>query len=157
MLLIPSGNPFKCHGRCLVFAAYLQSQLPVNVLTFFFPPNWGMLRRSRCVQIFIQTTIGQSSGITSTLYLLLVDPLHRHPSVLRRNVTKWAVIQAYYRLFGFGFVWCPYMAINVIVHYKEVSPRQFTFGPSPYYLKKNLNAPRPSEHPPVRGKKCQNV
>ena len=24
-------------------------------------------------------------------------------------------------------------------------------------LKKNLNAPRPSEHPPVRGKKCQNV
>ena len=26
-----------------------------------------------------------------------------------------------------------------------------------YYLKKNQNAPRPSEHPPVRGKKCQNV
>ena len=25
------------------------------------------------------------------------------------------------------------------------------------YLKKNLNAPRPSEHPPVWGKKCQNV
>ena len=25
------------------------------------------------------------------------------------------------------------------------------------YLKKKLNAPRPSEHPPVRGKKCQNV
>ena len=24
------------------------------------------------------------------------------------------------------------------------------------YLKKNQNAPRPSEHPPVRGKKCQN-
>ena len=28
--------------------------------------------------------------------------------------------------------------------------------PTPY-LKKNLNAPRPSEHPPVWGKKCQNV
>ena len=27
----------------------------------------------------------------------------------------------------------------------------------PMCLKKNLNAPRPSEHPPVRGKKCQNV
>ena len=26
-----------------------------------------------------------------------------------------------------------------------------------FCLKKNLNAPRPSEHPPVRGKKCQNV
>ena len=25
------------------------------------------------------------------------------------------------------------------------------------FLKKNLNASRPSEHPPVRGKKCQNV
>ena len=25
------------------------------------------------------------------------------------------------------------------------------------FLKKNLNAPRPSEHPPVWGKKCQNV
>ena len=24
-------------------------------------------------------------------------------------------------------------------------------------LKKNQNAPRPSEHPPVRGGKCQNV
>ena len=24
-------------------------------------------------------------------------------------------------------------------------------------LKKNQNTPRPSEHPPVRGKKCQNV
>ena len=24
-------------------------------------------------------------------------------------------------------------------------------------LKKNQNAPRPSEHPPVRGEKCQNV
>ena len=27
----------------------------------------------------------------------------------------------------------------------------------PRCLKKNLNAPRLSEHPPVRGKKCQNV
>ena len=26
-----------------------------------------------------------------------------------------------------------------------------------WFLKKNQNAPRPSEHPPVRGKKCQNV
>ena len=25
------------------------------------------------------------------------------------------------------------------------------------YLKKNQNAPRPSEHPPVMGEKCQNV
>ena len=25
------------------------------------------------------------------------------------------------------------------------------------FKRKNQNAPRPSEHPPVRGKKCQNV
>ena len=25
------------------------------------------------------------------------------------------------------------------------------------FLKKNQNAPRPSEHPPVMGEKCQNV
>ena len=24
-------------------------------------------------------------------------------------------------------------------------------------VKKNLNAPKPSEHPPVRGEKCQNI
>ena len=33
----------------------------------------------------------------------------------------------------------------------------FYFSLSFIFLKKNLNAPRPSEHPPVRGKKCQNV
>ena len=33
--------------------------------------------------------------------------------------------------------------------------QQLEAGPS--CLKQNLNAPRPSEHPPVRGKKCQNV
>ena len=30
-------------------------------------------------------------------------------------------------------------------------------APSNPYLKKNQNTPRPSEHPPVRGKKIQNV
>ena len=46
----------------------------------------------------------------------------------------------------------------------QTTPSLFTFadfkrkvGRLSYYLKKNLNAPRPSEHPPVRGKKCQNV
>ena len=31
------------------------------------------------------------------------------------------------------------------------------FFPSGWCLKKNQNAPRPSEHPPVRGGRCQNV
>ena len=32
-----------------------------------------------------------------------------------------------------------------------------TFSPSGWCLKKNQNAPRPSEQPPVRAKKCKNV
>ena len=31
---------------------FLYFQLFLNVLTFF-PPDWGMLRRSRCIQIFL--------------------------------------------------------------------------------------------------------
>ena len=36
------------------FFLYFQLLIPpiINVLTFF-PPDWGMLRRSRCVQIFL--------------------------------------------------------------------------------------------------------
>ena len=37
-----------------------------------------------------------------------------------------------------------------------VAPHSYIF-PVNHFLKKNQNAPRPSEHPPVRGKKCQNV
>ena len=36
---------------CIKFAVYNQSHL--NVLTFP-PPDWGMLRRSRCVLIFLK-------------------------------------------------------------------------------------------------------
>ena len=36
-------------------------------------------------------------------------------------------------------------------------PSSIFFLAGVFCLKKNLNAPRPSEHPPVRGKKCQNV
>ena len=39
---LPSGNPFKCHKSFCICS--LLSHL--NVLTFF-PPYWGMLRRSR--------------------------------------------------------------------------------------------------------------
>ena len=41
------------------------------------------------------------------------------------------------------------------------SKRAYSSQNTTFYLelvfKKNLNAPRPSEYPPVRGKKCQNV
>ena len=46
----PNPNPFKCHEEVL----YLQPMIPpkLNVL-IFSPPDWGMLRRSRCVLIFL--------------------------------------------------------------------------------------------------------
>ena len=44
----PSGNPFKCHEE--VWS--LQPTIPPKHFDTF-PPDWGMLRRSRYVQIFI--------------------------------------------------------------------------------------------------------
>ena len=43
-----SGNPFKYHEEVL----YLQPMIPPTSKRFdIFPPDWGMLRRSRCVHI----------------------------------------------------------------------------------------------------------
>ena len=47
-MLPPSGNPFKCHEEVL----YLQPMVPPKRFDIF-PPDWGMLRRSRRVQIFL--------------------------------------------------------------------------------------------------------
>ena len=49
-VLFPSGNPFKCHQEVL----YLQPLIPPKRFDIFPPPNWGMLRRSRCVLIFLK-------------------------------------------------------------------------------------------------------
>ena len=46
--LSASGNLFKCHEEVL----YLQPLIPPKRFDFF-PPNRGMLRRSRCVLIFL--------------------------------------------------------------------------------------------------------
>ena len=71
-MLLPSGNPFKCHEEVL----YLQHMIPPKRFDIFppdrgmlrrsrcvqvifknmFPPDWGMLRRSRCVQFFFFNT-----------------------------------------------------------------------------------------------------
>ena len=48
--LLPSGNPFKCHKEVL----YLQATISPKRFDIF-PPDWGMLGRSRCVHIFLQT------------------------------------------------------------------------------------------------------
>ena len=48
-MLPPSGNPFKCHQE----GSYLQPMIPPKRFDIF-PPDWGMLRRSRCVHIFVE-------------------------------------------------------------------------------------------------------
>ena len=45
---LSEGNPFKCHDEVLS----LQPMTPPKRFDIF-PPDWGMLRRSRCVQIFL--------------------------------------------------------------------------------------------------------
>ena len=45
-MLLPSGNPFKCHEEVL----YFQLLIPPKRFDIF-SPDWGMLRRSRCIQI----------------------------------------------------------------------------------------------------------
>ena len=52
LLLIPSGNLFKCHEE--VWS--LQPMIPPKRFDIF-PPDWGMLRRSRCVRTFLQKLI----------------------------------------------------------------------------------------------------
>ena len=49
------------------------------------------------------------------------------------------------------------MRFDISLETQYVTVYNIRFGIRLKYLKKNLNAPRPSEHPPVRGKKCQNV
>ena len=51
MLLPPSGNPFKCHEEVL----YLPPMIPPKRFDIS-PPDWVVLRRSRCAQIFLYTT-----------------------------------------------------------------------------------------------------
>ena len=46
------GNPFKCHEEVL----YLQPMILPKRFDIS-PPDWGMLRRSRCVQIFLETSL----------------------------------------------------------------------------------------------------
>ena len=47
ILLLP-GNPFECHEE----VSSLQPMIPSKHFDIF-PPHWGMLRRSRCIQFFL--------------------------------------------------------------------------------------------------------
>ena len=49
LLVLPLGNSFKCHEKVL----YLKPMIPPKRFDIF-PPDWGMLRRSRCVRLFFK-------------------------------------------------------------------------------------------------------
>ena len=70
-MLLPSGNPFKCHEEILS----LQSIIPLKRYDIFPPDDWGMLRRSRYVQISI------NNGTFLGICLLFIPPL----ALLQKN------------------------------------------------------------------------
>ena len=64
-MLLPSENPFKCHEEVL----HLQPMIPPKRFDIF-PPDWGMLRRSRCVQIFLYKDIVYSTAVQGSSFFL---------------------------------------------------------------------------------------
>ena len=79
-MLLPSGNPFECHEEVL----YLQPMIPPKRFDIFYL-DWGMLRRSRRVQLFLSKN---STGTICIAWLHLQEghfificfaPLHVHP------------------------------------------------------------------------------
>ena len=59
-MLLPLENPIKCNEEILS----LQPMIPPKRFDIFFP-DWGrMLRKSRCVQMFLQTTLLVTCRIT---------------------------------------------------------------------------------------------
>ena len=58
-MLLPSGNPFKCRQEVL----YFQPMIPSKRFDIL-PPDWGMISRSKCVQIFLSTSIS-TRGISA--------------------------------------------------------------------------------------------
>ena len=56
-MLLPLENPIKCHEDVLS----LQPIIPPKDFDIF-SPDWGMLRRSRCVQTFFELTQYDKEG-----------------------------------------------------------------------------------------------
>ena len=62
-MLLPLGNPFKCHGEVL----YLQPMIPPKRFDIS-PTDWGMLRRSRCVQIFLSKVLKDEAVVSTSSF-----------------------------------------------------------------------------------------
>ena len=73
-MLLPQRNPFKCHEEVLHF----QPMIPPKRFDIF-PPDWGMLRRSRRILIFLWTRRAFESGRPDSLDVLLRVPARVTP------------------------------------------------------------------------------
>ena len=60
------GTRLKCHEE---FFLYLQPMIPTERFDIF-PPDWGMLRRSRCVQILYGMVGTQSTNYSKNTHTL---------------------------------------------------------------------------------------
>ena len=58
-MLLPSGNPFKCHEEIL----YLQPTIPPKRFDIF-SPDWGMLRRSSSHSFWTSSSLDVPAGVT---------------------------------------------------------------------------------------------
>ena len=78
-MLLSWGNLFKCHEEVL----YLQPLIPPKRFDIF-PPDWGMLRRSRCVLIFLNNnvvTYDQQYNIGEKPTVILYASMNRHARI----------------------------------------------------------------------------
>ena len=55
------------------FCINLQSMIPPKRFDIF-PPDWGMLRRSRCVQIFLETSLSRQCLERRRVLIFLLTP-----------------------------------------------------------------------------------
>ena len=80
-MLLPSANPFKSDEEVLS----LQPMIPSKRFDIF-PHDWGMLRGSRCVQIFLSTMIPYNGkGLKFCIYfqtmIIIVENKYSYKSI----------------------------------------------------------------------------
>ena len=135
LLLIPSGNPIKCHEVLSLQPLIPPKRFDISLLTGGCPEGLDAFEfffKNIYVPWALWPLFPGSGHAPSRCDLKLVVSISS------------ASLFLYLCRFADAFSSCYY-------YYRGHKPAY----PSPYScLKKNLNAPRPSEHPPVRGKKC---
>ena len=108
-----------------------------------------------CVSLLISTILRLNLVLTYR-----IPPDFRGGAIRHRASSEFIGSPAVYSNFFPIFVSLEIRIFRVFLYYHRllfVWRVRRTFSSSGWCLKKNQSAPRPSEHPPVRGKICQNV